>query len=206
MNLPKKSPREEKTESHVSFDPVSYVNKKIRFVSNEKSITASVSHDTEKKIWKIRRILFEPSICKLTASPRVWQAMQDKGVSTKCSNCPYYRDLRVEMAVILWRAVSTKIERVFVTKFGTFGIIWYQNQLNTKIYLLQNGIMWYRKHNTPLQAVFTHAYYNVPFDTVPVSCYSFLEKLRALIAEELDFRDCKDLGLFVKSWDVSLRR
>ena len=65
----------------------------------------------------------KPFMCKLTAPPRVWQAMQDKGVFTKYPNCLYYRDLRVEMAVILWRAVSTKIERVFITKFGTFGIM-----------------------------------------------------------------------------------
>ena len=49
--------------------------------------------------------------------------MQDKGVSTKCSNCPYYRDLHVETAEFLWRQFSTKIERVFIAKFGTFGIM-----------------------------------------------------------------------------------
>jgi hypothetical protein len=54
-----------------------------------------------------------------------------------------------------------------------------------------------------LQAVFTHAYSNVPFNIVSVSCYSFLEKPRALVAEELYFRDCKDSGLFIKSVPLS---
>ena len=133
--------------SQTNCYPLSYENKKVRFVSNEKAITVSVSHDTEKKIWKIHRIVLRPFICKPPVSSRVWQAMQDKGVSTKCSNCPYYRGLPVETAEFLWRQFSTKSERVFSAKFGTFGIMWYRNQLNTKIYLLQNGIIWYRKNN-----------------------------------------------------------
>jgi len=51
----------------------------------------------------------------------------------------------------------------------------------------------------PLALPFDPVFMMLPFDTVRASCYSFFEKLRALIAEELDFRDCKDLGLFVKS-------
>nr|DAV37478.1 MAG TPA: hypothetical protein [Bacteriophage sp.] len=47
-----------------------------------KNQTASISHDTEKKIGKILGILLKPFICKPAAPPRVWQAMQDKGVLT----------------------------------------------------------------------------------------------------------------------------
>ena len=85
-----------------------------------------------------QRYVGSDSICRWScitvgSDSIIWQAMQDKGVSTKCSNCPYYRNLCVETAEFLWRAVSTKIEGVFVAKFGISGIMWYQNQLNTKI-------------------------------------------------------------------------
>ena len=78
----KKTTREKKTESHVSFDPVSYENKKVRFVSNEKAITASVSHDTEKKYEKYTGYFENPSFanrlylpaydrqCKIKESPQ----------------------------------------------------------------------------------------------------------------------------------------
>ena len=51
----------------------------------------------------------------------------------------------------------------------------------------------------PLALPFDPVFMMLPFDTVPISCYSFLEKPRALVAEELYFRDCKDSGLFVKN-------
>jgi len=50
----------------------------------------------------------------------------------------------------------------------------------------------------PVALPFDPVFMMLPFDTVPISCYSFFEKLRALIAEELYFRICKDSRLFIK--------
>ena len=50
----------------------------------------------------------------------------------------------------------------------------------------------------PVALPFNPVFMMLPFDTVRASCYSFFEKLRALIAEELYFRICKDSRLFIK--------
>ena len=50
----------------------------------------------------------------------------------------------------------------------------------------------------PLALPFDPVFMMLPFDTVRASCYSFLEKLRALVARVLDPGDCKDSRLFIK--------
>jgi len=50
----------------------------------------------------------------------------------------------------------------------------------------------------PLALPFDPVFMMLPLDTVRASCYSFFEKLRALIAEELYFRICKGSRLFIK--------
>ena len=50
----------------------------------------------------------------------------------------------------------------------------------------------------PLALPFDPVFIMLPFDTVPISCYSFFEKPRALVARVLDPGDCKDSRLFIK--------
>mgnify|MGYP001644787666 CR=1 FL=1 len=46
----------------------------------------------------------------------------------------------------------------------------------------------------PVALPFDPVFIMLPFDTVRASCYSFFEKLRALIARVLYPGDCKDSG------------
>ena len=50
----------------------------------------------------------------------------------------------------------------------------------------------------PLALPFDPVFMMLPFDMVGASCYSFFEKLRALIARVLYPGDCKDSRLFIK--------
>ena len=50
----------------------------------------------------------------------------------------------------------------------------------------------------PVALPFDPVFMMLPFDTVGASCYSFLEKPRALVARVLDPGDCKDSRLFIK--------
>ncbi len=50
----------------------------------------------------------------------------------------------------------------------------------------------------PVALPFDPVFMMLPFDTVGASCYSFLEKPRALVARVLDPEDCKDSRLFIK--------
>ena len=55
------------------------------------------------------RVVFFGRFITVEGDRIIWQAMQDKALSTKRANCLYYRDLRVDKRAFLW----TKCPRKF---------------------------------------------------------------------------------------------